>query len=266
MNAEAKAVGSFSKVLAIGFLAAATAAGLTTGAVAQAAAPLPPVIINSDSAATATVDVPNPSGPPIPKAGTETARPLQSVPPRIQTPFAQVQAATPQALTIGEIVAANVETPDKICAAVTPIIMAEPGEAYDLIETAKQRPKQMEALAQCLSQIQTMIKKTNPDGAKSIDALVAAAPAGFQAAYAVALANADSGDAGSVAGDADGGGGTSGGGDGGSSSGGGTASSGGGGEGGGGGGGTGFSGFAGGGAIGGSGGGNFGIPVSRNTP
>jgi hypothetical protein len=265
MNAEAKAVGSFSKVLANGFLAAATAAGLTTGAFAQTAAPLPPVIINSDSAANATVDVPNPSGPPIPKAATETVRPLQSAPPRIQAPFAQAQTATSQALTIGEIVAANVETPEKICAAVTPIIMAEPGEAYDLIETAKQRPKQMEALAQCLSQIQTMIKKANPDGAKAIDALVAAAPAGFQAAYAVALANADSGDASST-GDAGGGGGTSGGGNGGSSSGGGTAGSGGGGDGGGGGGGTGFSGFAGGGAIGGSGGGNFGVPVSRNAP
>jgi hypothetical protein len=256
MNAEAKAVGRLSKVLTIGFISAATAAGLTVSAFAQTAAPLPPVIINSDSAANATVDVPNPSGPPIPKAGTETARPLQSAPPRIQAPFSQAQAPTSQALTIGEIVAANVETPDKICAAVTPIIMAEPGEAFDLIETAKQRPKQMEVLAQCLSQIQTMIKKANPDGAKAIDALVAAAPAGFQAAYAVALANGGSGDAPST-GDAGGGGGTSGGG---------TASSGGGGDGGGGGGGTGFSGFAGGGAIGGSGGGNVGIPVSRSTP
>ena len=260
MNAEARAVGRLSKALATGFLAAATTAALAAGAVAQTAAPLPPVIINSDTAANAAVDVPNPSGPPIPKAGIESARPLQSAPPQIQAPAPQAQTATSQALTIGEIVAANVETPDKICAAVTPIIMAEPGEAFDLIETAKQRPKQMEALAQCLSQIQTMLKKANPDGAKAIDALVAAAPAGFQAAYAVALANAGSGDAGPAAGDA--GAGDSGGG----SSGGGTASGGGGGDGGGG---TGFSGFAGGGAIGGSGGsggGNFGVVVSPSTP
>jgi len=254
MSAEAKAVGRLSIVLATGFLAASMAAGLAASAVAQTAAPLPPVIINPDAA----VDVPNPSGPPIPKAGTEPARPLQSAPPQGQAVTPQIQVATPQTMTIGEIVAANLDSPT-ICTTITPIIMADPGAALDLIETAKQRPKQMEALAQCLSQIQIAMKKTNPDGAKAIDALVATAPAGFQAAYAVALANGDAGDTAS-AGDGANGGGSSTGGD--SASGGGD--SGGGGDGGGGGGGAGFGSFASTGTAGGTSGVN--IPVSRSTP
>lgn len=241
---------------------------MATPAVAQTTAPMPPVIINSGTAANTTANTPNPSGPPIPKSQqVEPVRPLQRP---LQSTPSQDQAAVPQAVTISEIVAANVQTPEKICAAVTPIITAEPGAAFDLIETARQRPKQSEMLAQCLSQIQTGMKKVNPDGAKTIDALVASAPAAFQAAYAVALANASSGDSGS--GSADAGSGDSGGSSGGSSSGGGSSggstASGGGGGGSGGGGGTGFSGFAGGGAIGGGGGsgGNFGTPVSQSTP
>jgi hypothetical protein len=256
MIAERERGRSLARLSSGGILAASVALVSSVGALAQTSAPMPPVIINPEAAANVTVDPPNPSGPPIPKAGIgTTARPLQSAPP-------QAQAAPPQPLTIGEIVAANIETPEKICAAVTPIILAEPGEAFDLIETAKQRPKQMELLAQCLSEIQATVKKTNLDGAKAIDALVAAAPAGFQAAYAVALANAGSGDAAGGTADA-GSGGAGGSSGGGSTSGGGTS---GGSAGGGGGGGSGFSGFAGGGAIGGGGGGNFGIPVSRSTP
>jgi hypothetical protein len=267
MKAEAKAVGRLSKVLTIGLLAATTAAGLTVGAFAQTAAPLPPVIINSEPA----VDVPNPSGPPIPKAGGEIVRPLQSAPLQNKSAPPPIPATTPLAITIGEIVAANVETPEKICPAVTPIIIAEPGAAFDLIETAKQRPKQMERLAQCLSQIQSVMKSSNPQGAKVIDVLVASAPAGFQAAYAIALATGDGGGTASAGSAGDGAGGGSSGGD--SGGGGGTSSSGGSGGGGGGGGssgggGTGFSGFAGGGSIGGGGGtgGNFGTPVSQSTP
>ena len=173
------------------------------------------------------------------------------------------------AANIGEIVAANIETPDKICAGVTPIIMAEPGAAFDLIETARQRPKLSEGLAQCLSKIQSVMKDVNPEGAKAIDALVAAAPAAFQAAYAVALANNAPGDSSTATADAGGGDG-GGAADGGSSSGGDSSSSGSssGGSGTGGGGGSGFSGFAGGGAIGGGGGsgGNFNVPVSPSTP
>jgi hypothetical protein len=225
---------------------------------------MPPVIINPE----ATADAPKPSGPPVPKPVAEPIRPLQT-PSKTQAVAPQAPAASPQPLSISEIVAANIETPEKICPAVTPVIVAEPGEAFDLIETAKQRPKQMEALAQCLSQIQSLIKKSNPDGAKAIDALVAAAPAGFQAAYAVALANAGSGDTGPAAGDAGGGGDSAGSADGGSSGGGGSASGGSTGDGGGGGGaGSGFGGFASGGAIGGGGGsgGNFGVTVSPSTP
>jgi hypothetical protein len=249
---------SLARILRNGVLGALAAVASSAGAVAQTTAPLPPVVINSDAAANAVGNVPNPSGPPIPNAipkaaGTAPMRPLQSAP----TP---AQAPAPQAATIGEIVAANIETPEKICPAVTLIITAEPGAAFDLIETARQRPKQAEGLAQCLSQIQSTMKSVNSDGAKTIDALVASAPAAFQAAYAVALANADSGDGGSTGGDA--GGGTS---SGGTTSGG--AASGGTASGGSSGGGTGFGGFAGGGAIGGGGGGgNNGIPVSRSTP
>ncbi len=257
MIAEQECRRSLAKFLRWGMLATAMAVTFSAGGLAQTTAPLPPVIINPDAAANTIVDVPNPSGPPIPKASAETTRPLQSAPP-------QTQSALPQPVTIGEIVAANVETPERICAAVTPIIMAEPGEAYDLIETAKQRPKQMEALAQCLSQIQMAIKKTNPDGAKAIDALVAAAPAGFQAAYAVALANGSggetAGDTAASAGDSTSGGGNtaggnsaSGGGDGSGGTGGGNSGAG-----------AGFGSFATTGSTGGTNG--FGIPVSRSTP
>jgi hypothetical protein len=101
MISEKKWGSSLTGMLRTGLLVTATAAPLAA-ALAQTTAPLPPVIINPEAAANATVDAPNPSGPPIPKAGTETVRPLQSAPSRIQEPFPQVQAAAPQPLTIGE--------------------------------------------------------------------------------------------------------------------------------------------------------------------
>ncbi len=164
MNAEAKAVGRLARVLPRslpryghgGRTARPAACRSNHGSACRPSSSIPTRPRTRPSMS------PIPSGPPIPKAGAETVRPLQSTPPpdRCLRP----SPSPPQPMTIGEIVAANVETPEKICSAVTPIIMAEPGDAFDLIETARQRPKQMEVLAQCLSQIQTMIKRPIPTG------------------------------------------------------------------------------------------------------
>ena len=154
-----------------------------------------------------------------PAGGTQTAAPVETQP-----------------SGIAAIIEANLAQPGMICPACTPLVMADPNAAAEIIAAAKKHPELAEMLAQCLSKIQQSMSATNPEGAQKVAALVAGAPPAFQAAYAVALAPGGGG--------GDGGGG---GGDGGGGGGGGGAGAGGGGGGAGGGGGGGFGGAGGGG-------------------
>lgn len=77
------------------------------------------------------------------------------------------------------------------CAAVTPIITANPCAAAGLIGAATQGAKISDGLAQCLANIQKGLKSTIPAAAKSIEKVVTCAPPVFQAAYAEALAPTD---------------------------------------------------------------------------
>ena len=147
---------------------------------------------------------------------------------------------TQQPTGIAAIIEANLAQPGLICPACTPIVMADPNAAAEIIAAAKKHPELAELLAQCLSKIQQSLSATNSPGAQKVAALVAGAPPAFQAAYAVALAPGGGGDGGG----GDGGGGGAGAGGGG---GGGGAGAGGGGGGAGGGGGGGFGGAGGGG-------------------
>jgi hypothetical protein len=153
---------------------------------------------------------------------------------------------------IAAIVEANLAQPENICAACTPLILANPAAAAELIQAAKAHPELTEQLAQCVSKIQQSLKASNPEGAQTIAALVASAPPAFQAAYAVALAPEGGGaSGGQVAAAGDGGGGGSAGDGGGGGTGGGVGV-----------GGVGFGGGGGGGTIGGGGG----ATVSPSTP
>jgi hypothetical protein len=183
---------------------------------------------------------------------------------------AVIQKAIQGHASVAEVIEANLASPEKICPAATPVILANPAAAADLIDGAKIHSELTEQLAQCLSKIQQSMKTSNPEGAELIGSLIATAPAAFQAAYAVALVpeGADgpappADDGGGAAGPGDSGGGGAAAGTGGTADGG-SGSSGGGGTGGGGGGvGTvGFGSFAGGGGGGIGGGGN----VTPSTP
>ncbi len=116
-------------------------------------------------------------GPPLPPAVEST-----------QTPNAAAAIGPEEGAAVAKLVAANLGDLKKITPELIALINADPALAAGLIEAAKENPQHAQALAELLSTIQTRLKETNPDGAKVIAALVAAAPAPFQAAYAVALA------------------------------------------------------------------------------
>lgn len=118
---------------------------------------------------------------------------------------------TQQLSGVAAVIEANLTQPGQICAACTPLIMADPAAAAELIAAAKKHPELAEMLAQCLSKLQQSMSATNPEGAQKVAALVANAPPAFQAAYAVALAPGG-GDGGGGGGDGGGGGGAGGGG------------------------------------------------------
>ena len=106
-------------------------------------------------------------------------------------PPASAPATAP---TIAQIVAANASNPKAIDAALRPIIVKDPKSAKEIVDIAKQsKPDVATALAQELSSIQRGMRDSDPDGAKTIAAIVAEAPASFQTDYAVALAGGDSG-------------------------------------------------------------------------
>lgn len=86
------------------------------------------------------------------------------------------------------VIAANVAEPDKICGLVTPIVSANPCAAPDVIAAAGEYPEIAEKLAQCLSTIQSKLKTETPEGAETVEKVVACAPPAFQAAYSESLA------------------------------------------------------------------------------
>jgi hypothetical protein len=144
-----------------------------------------------------------PTGQQSPAGGTQTAAPVETQP-----------------SGIAAIIEANLAQPGQICPACTPLVMADPNAAAEIIAAAKKHPELAEMLAQCLSKIQQGMSATNPEGAQKVAALVAGAPPAFQAAYAVALAPGG-GDGGGGGGDGGGGGGAGAGGGGGTGGGGG---------------------------------------------
>src|SRR5262245_54084941 len=119
------------------------------------------------------------------------------------TPPSTAAAAIPPAVTITSVIEANLAQPGQICPACTPLIIASPAAAAEMIAAAQKYPELAETLAQCLSKLQQGMAATNPQGAQAIAALVTNAPPAFQAAYAVAAA----GDGGGGGGDGGGGGG-----------------------------------------------------------
>ena len=97
---------------------------------------------------------------------------------------------------VSAIVAANLYEPKKICALVTPLVASNPCAATGLVAAAAQYTAHAEELAQCLSKIQSGIKSTIPEAAKSIEKVVSCSSLSFQAAYAEALAPGEPANAG----------------------------------------------------------------------
>jgi hypothetical protein len=103
------------------------------------------------------------------------------------------EAPTEVSDSIGNIIAANMSTPKKICGAITPIIYSTPAAASDVIENAQAAPELLEPLCECLSKSQTALKSSDPEGAKVVAKAVAASSPAFQACYAVALSPGEGG-------------------------------------------------------------------------
>ena len=108
----------------------------------------------------------------------------------VALPLATLPAsAQAQAPTVAQIVAQNGSNTKAMTAALRAIVVKNPQAAQEVVDAAVGAPPEVvAALAQMLSSIQRGMKESDPAGAQQIAAIVATAPAGFQAAYAVALA------------------------------------------------------------------------------
>jgi hypothetical protein len=112
----------------------------------------------------------------------------QPSPPALPETGAQPGNGAP---TVTQIIELNVASPAKICLAITPLVQRNPAAASEVVTAAQKYPQLLATLAQCLSRIQRGLAEQNPSGAKLIANIVAAAPAEFQAGYAVAQVAAD---------------------------------------------------------------------------
>jgi hypothetical protein len=108
----------------------------------------------------------------------------------------QIPAAGTLPATDSQTIAVLIESnrgagAEALMQALSPLVIADPAAAYDIVAAAGDNPEMAEALAEVLANAQSELKRLDPDKARQLATIVADAPAGFQAAYAVALSPGD---------------------------------------------------------------------------
>lgn len=95
--------------------------------------------------------------------------------------------------TVTNLIVANLDNPKEICKAVAPVVASSPGAFGEVVSASQTYPDLLEPLGECCAVIQKSLKKSDPEGAKTVSEILVSSPASFQAVCAVSLADSGGG-------------------------------------------------------------------------
>ena len=111
----------------------------------------------------------------------------------VATCLSGLPALPAQAQSVQQVVAANAGNTAGLTQALLTILSTNPRAAAQVCAIANANPQQLTTLAEALAQAQAILVSTNPTAATTVSNIVQQCSPQFQAAYAVAFADAGPG-------------------------------------------------------------------------